>query len=192
LALETLDPKANPPPPIDFTPRHSYVPTAPGQFTRMLDALEKTLQRVQQLDFASISEGVTNALGSVNRFTEKLNQLDLQALTTDASALLTEAKSAGVKLEAALDEVRETIRTMKLDTVSQNADGLLAGLRDTNAKLQTVLDHADAVPLQAAVADIRQAVETLNAVLLELKQYPSGFIFGKPPAPAKSVQAPQK
>jgi ABC-type transporter Mla subunit MlaD len=192
LALENLDPESYPPPRIDFAPRESYIPSAPGQFTRMLEAIERSLHNIEQVNLASISEGVTNALASATQFTEKLNRLDLQALTTDASALLAEAKSAGVKLQAAVDEVRETIRAMKLETVGQNADGLLAGLRDTNAKLQNVLDHADALPLKAALADIRQAVETLNAVLLELKQYPSGFIFGKPPPPAKSVQPPQK
>jgi len=35
-------------------------------------------------------------------------------------------------------------------------------------------------------------LQTLNQVLLQLKQYPSGFIFGAPPHPAKSVQPPSK
>jgi hypothetical protein len=79
---------------------------------------------------------------------------------------------------------------MKLEAVSHNADELLAGLRDTNARLQLVLDHLGMVPMQQTVGDLREAVQNLNQVLLQLKQYPSGFIFGEPPAPAKGVKAP--
>ena len=42
------------------------------------------------------------------------------------------------------------------------------------------------------LVDVQQTVRSLNAVLLELKQYPAGFFLGQPPLPAKSVQTPSK
>ena len=58
--------------------------------------------------------------------------------------------------------------------------------------MRRVLDHVGTIPLWETVADVSQSVETLNQVMLELKQYPSGFIFGRPPPPAKGVQTPSK
>lgn len=192
LALELLDPTNNPPPTIDYKPRHLYIPSAEGQFTRMLDSIEKSLKHIQHLDVSGIGAGITNSLQGVSRFMDKLNDLNLQSIGTNVNSLLTDLKGATRSLQETIDDVRKTINGMKLESVGTNTDGMITGLRETNLKLQTVLDHAAAMPLQDTVGDIRQAIETLNGVLLELKQYPSGFIFGQPPPPAKSVQTPRK
>lgn len=46
--------------------------------------------------------------------------------------------------------------------------------------------------LNGTLGDVQQAAQDLDAVLLQLHQYPSGFLFGQPPPPAKSVQTPLK
>lgn len=185
LALEVLELKENPPPEIDYTPRQLYIPSAAGQFTRMLDAIERSLRNIEQINVVGISDGISNVLASVGGFTRKLDDLDIKQINNNVNSLL-------VDLKGTVAEVQETIKGMKLEAIGTNANALVAGLRETNVKLQTVLDQAKAVPIQATVADLREALQTVNAVLLELKQYPSGFIFGQPPQPAKSVQPPQK
>ena len=192
LTLELLNPTNNPPPAIDYPPRYLYIPSAEGQFTRMLDSIEKSLQHIQELNISSIGAGITNSLQGVGRFMDKLNDVNLQSIGTNVNSLLADLKGATRSLQGTVEDIRQTIKGMKLDTVSSNTDGMITGLRETNQKLQTVLDHAAAMPLQDTVGEIRQAIETLNGVLLELKQYPSGFIFGQPPPPAKSVQTPRK
>ncbi len=192
LSLDTLDPTNAPELAIDFTPRYHYVPSAPGQFSRMLESIEKTLDNVQQLDIAGISKGVSNTLAAVSALTEKIKDLDLQSVSTNASGLLANAKETSTKIQGLVDDVRENLKNMKLASVSTNAVGLLADLRDTNTKLQLVLDNVGNVPMQATVGDLRMMVQTLNDVLVELKRYPAGFIFGQPPPPAKSVQMSQK
>jgi hypothetical protein len=106
--------------------------------------------------------------------------------------LITEVKTTNFKLQGTLDEIHQAVAGMKLDTVGPNADKLLLGLQETNDKLQHVLDNLGTLPLQQTVGDVRQSFETLNEVLLELKQYPSGFIFGQPPLPARSVKPATK
>ncbi len=81
---------------------------------------------------------------------------------------------------------------MKLGSVSHNADELLVNLRETNAKLQIVLDRVNAVPVQQTVGDLHDTVRNLNDVLVKLNQYPSGFFLGEPPLPAKSVLTPTR
>jgi ABC-type transporter Mla subunit MlaD len=185
LSLETLNPAEFPPPEIDYTPRRYYIPSAPAQFTRMLESIEKSLHNIQDLNFAGIGQGITNVLDGVRELTDKLNRIDLKAIGTNANALLVQIKELSANLQRTVDD-------MRLKDLGQNADELLAGLRDSNARLQTILDHAAAAPIEDTIADLRQTLRTLNGVLLELKQYPSGFFLGKPPLPAKSVEPPPK
>jgi phospholipid/cholesterol/gamma-HCH transport system substrate-binding protein len=191
LALEDLDPKDNPPPVLDYTPRYTYIPSAPAQFTRMLDAVEKSLNNLEKLDFGSIGRSVTNALSAVTQLSAKIDKLDFQSVATNASSLLVDLKATSVKLQDAVVQVQETIKGMKLDAVSQNANDLVTGLRDTNAKVQALLDRVTAAPIAPAVAELQEALRNLNSVLVELKRYPSGFFLGEPPLPARSVQTPR-
>jgi paraquat-inducible protein B len=182
LWVETLDPAGYPPPNIDYTPRSYYIPSAPGQITRLLESIEKSLANIEHLDLKSIGISVTNTLDATTRLVNKLDRLDLDAISTNANDLLVQLKDLSTNLD-------QTITRMKLESVSRNTDELLTGLRDSNAKLQLVLDHLGTLPMQQTVGDLRDAVQNLNQVLLQLKRYPSGFIFGEPPAPAKGVKA---
>jgi len=181
LWLETLNPASFPPPAIDFKPQHYYLPSAPGQITRLLEAIEKSLSNLEQLDMKSIGIGVTNTLDATTRLVDKLDRLDLGAISTNANELLVEVRDLSTNLQ-------QTVNSIKLASLSQNANELVTGLRDSNARLQLVLDHLGMVPMQQTVGDLREAIQNLNQVLSELKQYPSGFIFGEPPAPAQGVK----
>jgi ABC-type transporter Mla subunit MlaD len=191
LAVEVIKP-APAPPEIDYKPKFHYIPSTPSQFTRMLESLEKSLDHFEQLDFAGISQGVTNALGGLRLIEEKLDKLDLQAVATNANVALIEVKNVAVMLTGMVAQVQETIKGMKLDTLSQDADGLVRGLGESNVKLQTVLVKLGTMPLQDTVVDLRQALQTLNEVLLEMKRYPSGFFLGEPPPPVKGMSPPRQ
>lgn len=183
LWLETLNPASYPPPEIDYIPRHYYIPSAPGQFTRLLESIEKSLSNLERLDLKSIGIGVTNTLDATTRLVNKLDRLDLGAISTNANELLVQVRDLSTNLQA-------TVNSMKLEAVSHNANELLTGLQDSNARLQVVLDHLGMVPLEQTVGDLRETIQNLNQVLLQLKQYPSGFLFGEPPPPAKGVKTP--
>ena len=187
--LEKLS-EDNPPPTLDYTPGDLYIPSAPAQFTRMLDSIEDRWN-TSELDIASIGQSVTNTLRGVTQLCGQTGKAGpaRRHHQCQRAAGQSEGRLA-TKLQDTVGQVQETIKGMKLDTVSQNADGLVTGLRETNPKLQTVLDNAGAMPLQQTVADLRRVLENLNDVLTELKRYPSGFLFGKPPPPVPESNHP--
>jgi ABC-type transporter Mla subunit MlaD len=192
LSLENLNPRDYPPLDLDYKPRDLYVPSAPAQFTRMLEAIEAALENVRRLDIAGIGKSITNTLESVTQLADKVGQIDLHSIGTNANSLIGDVRDVANKLEEAVTEVQATIKGMKLDTVSKDADALVDGLRETNAKLQLVLDKAGAAPIQQTVAELHQVLENLNGVLTELKRYPSGFLFGKPPPPIPGMETPRQ
>lgn len=188
LALEQLDPEAYPPPKIDYKPHHYYIPSAPSQLTRLVESIEKSLSHLQEVNFESIGQGVTNTLASIHRLSEKLTKIDFGAVSTNANALLQEIRETNIKLTATIGDVQKKFNGMKLDAVSRNANDLISDLRETNVKLQSVLDKVGTVPMQQTVTDLQQVFQNLNDVLGQIKDYPSGFIFGKPPQPVEGLQ----
>jgi len=188
LSLESIHPPP-PEPPVDYTPHYCYVPSAPGQFTRMLETIEKSLDNVQRIDFPTISQGITNVLADVHQLTCKFEKLDLETITTNANSFLAELKDTAEKIQDGIDQVQTTLKGMELEKVAGNANGLLAGLRDSNRRLQTLLAKLNGIPMQDTFADVEQTLETLNSVLVEMKRYPSGFFLGDPPLPAAGVHA---
>jgi ABC-type transporter Mla subunit MlaD len=180
LAIETITPPP-PVPELDYTPRNIYIPSTPGQFTRMLEDIEKSLNNLQQLDFAAIGSGVTNVLVGFAQITAKLDKLDLEGIATNASGVLVEANHTIATLE-------DTIKEMKLGQVSEGAQTLLSSLQETSSRLQYLVVKLNQAPLQDTVSDLQQTLQTLNEVLLDLKRYPSGFFLGEPPPPVKALQ----
>jgi phospholipid/cholesterol/gamma-HCH transport system substrate-binding protein/paraquat-inducible protein B len=185
IFLQYLDPDTYPPIAIDYTPLYPYVPSAPSQITRMLESIEQSLQNLQKLDLEAIGRGASNTLAQTTLLVQKLNHLDLDKTVTKADKLLD-------TLDSTVKNVNATVTSMKLDRLGNNADDLVLQLKESNAKLQTVMDKLGNAPLGETIDSLNADLQTLNQVLLQLKQYPSGFIFGAPPHPAKSVQPPSK
>jgi ABC-type transporter Mla subunit MlaD len=155
LSLENVNPENNPVLALDYKPNSIFIPSAYGQITRMLDALSKSLENVQNVNFDAIGDGITNTLQSVTKLSNRLGQFDINALST-------------------------------------NVNNAVAEFRDVGVKLQVMLDKINSMPLAQAVSEMQQTVQTLNDVLNELENYPSGFILGQPPIPPKSVKTPAR
>jgi ABC-type transporter Mla subunit MlaD len=173
LSVERIDPPPTPPV-LDYTPRHYYIPSVPGQFTRILETVENALSNLEKLDFGSIGQGLTNALGGVRQLSDKLDRLDLETIATNANYLLVDFRGTAAKLNDAIGQIQKTLDEMKLAQLSHNADKLVVGL--------------SAVPLQETLGDLQQTLQGLDEVLLEMKRYPAGFFLGEPPVPARAVQ----
>jgi phospholipid/cholesterol/gamma-HCH transport system substrate-binding protein len=184
LFLEYMDPLQYPPPPIDYTPHYPYIPSAPSQFSRMIESIEASLQNFQKLDLSSIGLETSNTLAATTLLMQKLDRVDLQGTVGNLDTLIT-------NLNATVGSLNATVNGMALNKLSGNANELVIGLKSTNLKLQTVLDHVGDAPIGDTVNNLQSALKTLNDVLQQLNRYPSGFIFGEPPPPAKSVKPPQ-
>jgi len=187
LQLERMD---NPPPApgIDYTPRYFYIPSAPSQFTRVLDAIEATLNHVKTIDFASMSSAATNIMYSMGAFVEKLNQVDLYAIETNVYSLIVDIKATAARTDAMVTQIQDTITGMNLRDASAQAVTLMSEVRESNARLDALLQKIGAMPVNLTLENLQEVISTLNDVLLELKRYPSGFFLGAPPPPVQGTQ----
>jgi ABC-type transporter Mla subunit MlaD len=105
LSLEYLNPDENPPVQVPWTPKHTYIPAAPGQLGELLTSIEKTLRNVEQLNFSNINQLVQGDLKSAGQVLDKVNQVDFGSLGTNANSLLTVSRATISQLQPALANI---------------------------------------------------------------------------------------
>ena len=192
LSIEYMNPAENPAAKVPWTPANIYIPAAGSQFGELLSSLEKTLHNFQKLDFSNINALVQYDLKSAGRVLDKAGQVDFNGLSTNANALLVGLRSSNDKLKLLIGHTDDTVSRMKLQKLSGDVDGLVGQLQSTVGNLQRNLANVDFDALNQTLENARRALQTLDDVLSQLKQYPSGFIFGSPPAAIPNVQPPSK
>jgi ABC-type transporter Mla subunit MlaD len=194
ISLDHVDPTNNPPMQITWKPRDFYIPSAPSVFGQMLASIEKSLHNFEKLDLRALGQSAEKVLHSVDKVVQKLDGVDFPGLGTNVNRLVSDLRGTSARLQTFLDDAGGTLKDMRLPHVAQNADQLIAGVEQTNLKLQSLLDNLlglDLAPVSGTLLNARDATANLNDALRELKDYPSGFIFGQPPPPAKSVERPR-
>jgi ABC-type transporter Mla subunit MlaD len=188
VSLEYLDPVENPPMPAPWIPTHIYIPSAPGLLGDLLVSLQTVLHRVERLDVTALNQLASTDLKSLGRVLGRVEQVDLENLSTNAAALLVELRQSNVKIKNLIDDTDDTVKKLQLEKLTKDADALVEQLRDTIGKLEPGLTSVDFDSLNQTLAKARQAIQNINDVLSELKEYPSGFIFGEPPPRLKELQ----
>ena len=133
LSLEYLSPDENPPVQVPWTPKHTYIPAAPGQLGELLASIEKTLRNVEELNFSNINQLVQGDLKSAGQVLDHVNQVDFGGLGTNANSLLTESRATISQLQPAL----ANIDFNALNQTLANAQRTLRDLDDVVAELKT-------------------------------------------------------
>jgi phospholipid/cholesterol/gamma-HCH transport system substrate-binding protein len=192
LSLELVDPERYPVVEVPWKPDHFPIPAADSQFNQMLASIEHSLRNLEKLDLDSLNKVLQRDLESLGRLLEQVEKIDFATLGTNVNSLIAEVKVSNGKLQGLLEDTRVKVKELPLNGLVQNADQLLSELRTSLTKLQPAIDNLDTAPLTETLVNARQATEKLNDVLTDLKQYPSGFLFGEPPSRARSVERPSR
>jgi phospholipid/cholesterol/gamma-HCH transport system substrate-binding protein len=188
VSLEYLPPDEHPPMKVAWTPRHTYIPSAPGLLGDLLVSMQRALHRLERLDVTALNELAATDLKSVGRVLDRVERVDLESVSTNAAALLQEVRRTNDKLQGFIDDTDGAVKKIQLEKLARDADALVEEVQNTVSKLQPGLTSVDFDSLNQTLARARTALQNMDDVLIELKRYPSGFIFGQPPPPLKEVQ----
>jgi phospholipid/cholesterol/gamma-HCH transport system substrate-binding protein len=192
VSLEYLDPAENPIMKFSWTPKRTFIPSAPGLFGDLLVSLQRALHRLDHLDITALNRMAETDLKSVGRVLDKVERVDFENLSTNITALLQDIRRSAAKIDGFIDDTDDTVKKLQLEKLSKDADLLVGQLTDTINKLRPGLTSVDFDSLNQTLAKARQAIQDMDDVVNELKQYPSGFIFGQPPPRLKEVQPTNK
>jgi paraquat-inducible protein B len=243
LGLDYVDPKRNPPLPIDWEPASIYIPAAPSTLSQVEQAVLGISNTLTGLEQAELPEAVKSFRRFADSASQFLNSTDGKAVGHKLTATLEQTRvllarinvlladpaaativpdtartMAGVRkvVEAAgpdtvklVHDSRETAASLKVSAKALEkllADpemsrqlaampGALEQARETVTELKSAAKRLNAVlgrveqltaSQQANVEGIldsaRGLVDNLKELTGEAKRYPSGVLFGPPPA----------
>lgn len=171
------DPEAAPPLRIWWTPRHYYIPSAPGTLTSMVDSLNRLMDTLGGLDLAKTLREMENTLQTFNttvqKFGASVDGVDLAAVTSDLQKLLV--------------DVRTKVDAVPVEALSADGKKMLESLSTTSRQMQTLVDALQASPLLnadavgAIIGDFQATAQNFRVLSENLRQYPSQLLLGEPP-----------
>lgn len=188
LSLEYVDPEDNPPVQIPWTPRHTYIPSAPGEFVELLASVQKTLRNVESLDFNALNQLLLGDLKSAGQVLDNARQFNFGEMSTNVNTLLADLRSSNTKLKSLLQDTDNTVQKVKLERLTRDLDSFVGQLHDVIARVEPGVASIDFGALNETLTNARQTIRDMDDVLAQLKQYPSGFLFSEPPRPLKGVE----
>ena len=176
--LNYVDASSRPPPlKIWWTPRHPYIPSAPGTLASMLDSVNSIMDTFNALDIKDTMKDVNEALQGFNDTLKQLsggmNDLQLAKISGDIQGVLADLKA---KIEQLPVKELGDDGTKAMQSLAA-ASGELKDLAD--AAQTSPLLNADAVG--AIVSDVKAAAENLRVLTENLREYPSQLLLGEPP-----------
>ncbi len=188
LSLEYVNPADNPPAQVPWTPKHTYIPSAPGEFGELLASVQKTLHNVESLDFNTLNHLLVGDLKSAGKVLDNARQFNFGEMSTNANTLLADLRNSNTQLKSLIQDADTTVRKARLEKLTRDSDSLIGQLHDVVARVEPGVASIDFNALNQTLTSARQTVRDMDDVLAQLKQYPSGFLFSKPPRPLKRVE----
>jgi paraquat-inducible protein B len=171
------DPALFPPLQIWWTPRHHYIPSAPGTLTSLVESLNKLMDTFGGLELGPTLKGVDHALKNFNTtlegFSSSMDKLDLSKVSTDLQAVLT--------------ELRLKVDQVPVEKLSADGMKMMQSLTTVAGEMQRLVDALQTNPLLnadavgAIVGDFQATAENFRVLSENLREYPSQMLFGEPP-----------
>lgn len=191
LELEILDPKANPPLAHDWPrPRYPYVPSAPSDFTQVFSRLNRVFEKLERVDIDAIAKKVDGALAAAEKTLERFGRFDAEGVSGEAIGALKEADATVREIRDLALDARTKVQGLETVEIGQDLRRLIAGIEETNAKVQLTVDRlagVDVGELNDTLGELRVAVRGLAEALATVRKQPSQLILGNPPEPATAV-----
>ncbi len=190
LSLEMVDPVKNPPLEYEWKPRSYVIPSAESQLSHIAASVEKTLANLEKLDVERLGAHLDHTLQLADDALRGLGQLDVKRLSQGLNEATSSTRAAALEVRALARDARGTLRGMQLEALGRDADRLVLGLQESNARASRLIERLSGIDVQdlnATLAGTRQAARHLDDAIEELRQYPSGFLLGKEPPPAQGI-----
>jgi ABC-type transporter Mla subunit MlaD len=193
IELNYLDPNRYPIARVPVRTQDLFVPSAPGAFNQVIDAVTDIATKLQKADLDQVVRHVDSLILHVD---QSVQDLQVAELRTKTLAILDHVQSASARLEQILDDpklatvisdlpeisgrvrsvtarVDELVKNGKLD---QSAANLQHTLAQTDELLATQSDNVRSIleDLRATIANARELTE-------DVKTTPSRLLFSQPP-----------
>jgi paraquat-inducible protein B len=216
LEIDYVDPDKNPVLDVPWQPDNLYIPSARATVSQFVAAASEILDHLRRIDLDGIAANLNTLLVTTNKriaaidtgtisdqtkqvlgkVSTRLDQLQVDKIGSEATALLAELRTTNKQLSAILDDPAWKQLPSNADAAvvqfrklvdDPNFARSLAHLESTLARLDRLSGGGD-YDLRITIENLRQITDNLRELTENAKRYPSQLLLGAPPEPAKGPQ----
>jgi ABC-type transporter Mla subunit MlaD len=186
LELDYVEIDRSPVLPVSWTPEHPYVPSAPGQLTKLLTSVEGVFRKLEEVDVGLVLTNLNRLLATTE---SEIRGARLASLGTQATNLLMEVRASNAALQGLLSDPRwrelpgaavGAVEELRRQLEGLDMDGLVKRLEGTLATAEQFLAGKE-TDLAQVLLNLRAITENLRAVSEVAKSHPGSLLFGAPP-----------
>jgi phospholipid/cholesterol/gamma-HCH transport system substrate-binding protein/paraquat-inducible protein B len=201
LALDYFDPAKYPPLEVPWTPKYTYVPSAPSLTGEIIANAQAFLASLDEADIKTLGQNLNALVLDVKK---KVGELPVAELSAKTDAVLVSANAALRKIDSASARLDGILADPGIKQTVDNAAAFSGGLRKLadNGELDRMVkrigdtaERLDALvgdnqyDVRVIVQDLRVTADNLRVLSESVKRYPAGALVGGPP---EKVQLPGK
>ena len=205
IESEFLDPERYPPIQIVWTPKTTYIPSAPSTITELGADLRSITRKLEQVDIDRMAKNLDTMITSVTRL---VNDVQGEQLGAEVKQLMAELRGSvqearrvitgpdlGKTLKdssAAMSDFRRTAADLSL--TAKDVRQAMIQLPEITARLNTSLRRIDTLlaskgeTIDDLLENLRSVTEELNYLTKTVEHYPSQVLFGEPPTHSRAVK----
>ncbi|KAF0232700.1 MAG: paraquat-inducible protein [Desulfovibrionaceae bacterium] len=188
LEMDYVNPRANKPLPISWTPEYYYVPSAPSTIARLEETFENFSKLLRKIDDAGVDVAVQNINALLVVMRDAVKDANVPGLSDNVNSLIADLRKTNEHLNdiMASKDAREALKNLgqtlaNLKTGTENLPQTIADLRKLLREVNSlVASQRDEV--QGLLQQSKQVFENLNDLTGDAKRNPSRLFFGAPPA----------
>ena len=207
LEIDFVESGATPILPIDWKPRNLYIPSTKSTVKQFVNAFQDTMVRLQRIDIDATLNRLNRVLETserkiealpmerigqnIERFSNELANAPVGKMTSEANALLAEARESNRHLQKLLANPALASAPADIAASARRTRELLENpeLNQTVSRLNQSLGRIDRL-LTSRDQEISALVDNLNEISANLKSFtesaqrhPAGLLLGAPPKP---------
>ena len=187
LAIDFVDPAKSRLLEFEWTPKHTYVPSAPSAAGAIIANAQTFIASLNEADIRTLARNLNTLLGTLDR---KLNEVPVAELSTNANDVLTKAGAAFERIDRILAAapIDQTLR--KLDSAATRIDALLAEDGDVRSMVTHIDETAQRLDAligdnqydaRVIVQDLRITADNLREFSETVKRSPARALLAGPP-----------
>jgi phospholipid/cholesterol/gamma-HCH transport system substrate-binding protein len=186
LALDYFDPASSPPLKFNWTPRYTYVPSAPSRSAEITAKLQVFLANLSDVDLKDISKNADRLLTNLNN---QLRDLPLGEIFASTQVVLKNANSALMHADRMMADPDLKRSVDNVNALTGNLRGLAdhGDLTRALARTNEALERLNGMltdnqyDARVIVRDLRATTENLRELSTTVRRNPAGALIGGPP-----------
>jgi ABC-type transporter Mla subunit MlaD len=193
LALDFLDPKKYPPLQFDWTPRYTYLPSAPSSTGEIISNLQTFLGSLNEADIKTLGHSLNTLVTDLDTKLDEVPVTELAAtlqhalIKADGTLTSVDQLLTDPALKQTIDNVAVISGHVRRITDNGELDRLVQQLDDASGRLNVLLQD-NQYDVRGIVEDLRTTASNVRALSENLRRYPAGVLVGGPP---EKIQLPQ-